>query len=444
MKDLDEGRDIVLEFDLNQYTSTSIPTTFENQLIYAIGTVNTHEILRDPIFGISSQYNDTNGDSTMNFDKKGPYLKLSRCISMYQWEETTSGKSTSYSETWSSTLIDSSRFRKKSSSRTNPRSFPFNPYTITADSLFLGNKIVLNEDIVNLLIWHEKLDSIDLNYVTDTQLRSRLTKYKLNEFYYHHNGNTTTNSVNQPLIGDTRILFEAVEPDTISIIAQLHSETNQDGYHNLGARSTKRDGQILLVKRGVHTAEDMFNGATNDNAAAAWKFRVIGFLLMVLSIVLILWPLVTTVDIASCIPSSQNTYLIPLIAMIIALPTCLFIIAVGWLAYRPAIAIPVTLVSFFFIALFYKEIYKLNEEQKNRGRDLNVNNDDGSIEQNEYESSSKFDTLSSVNDPGHKYSGENVPNDGNMNCGTVVPNGDGGSGFANALEHAPPPYLATT
>lgn len=460
MKDLDEGRDVVIEFDLNNFTNTSVPTTFENQLIHAIGDLSTPDIISDPIFGVSSQYNSTNTDNTTSFIKSDPYLKLSRSISMYQWKESSTSKSKerldgstytettySYSQTWSSTLIDSSRFHEKSSSRINPGSFPFEPFTIEADSVYLGNKIVLNEDIVSLLNWYEPLDSIDLSRVPDTSLRSRLTKHTPNGFFYRY-GNTTTSSIDQPNIGDTRILFEVVQPDTISIIARLFPDTDQDGDHNLGAHTTNRGGQLLLIERGVYTAEEMFVQADNDNTTTAWILRIVGFILMVLSILLILQPLATIVDIVpfvgDCIQSSMENCLFPLIAVIIALPTCLFIIALAWLAYRPAIAIPIMLVSLFFIVLFYWKIHKKKHEQNNGNttNTMNEDDDDGPIKPNKYENNSTTDTFSPFNSPGHNNNINIAPHNEGTNSGTYA--SSGGGGFADALDHPSPQTASNT
>jgi hypothetical protein len=455
MKDLDEGRDIVIEFDLNNFTNTSIPTTFENQLIHAIGDLNTADIITDPIFGVSSQYNVTNSDNTTASIKRYPYLKLSRSISMYQWKETSTSKTKenldgststettySYSQTWSSTLIDSSFFKEKSSTRINPGAFPFEPLTIEADPVFLGNKLELNEDIVGALNWYEPLDAIDLSNVPDPSLRSRLTKHTSNGFYYHY-GNTTTSSVNQPNIGDTRILFEVVEPDTISIIARLHSDTDKDGDSNIGPHTTNRGGQLLLIERGVYTAEEMFVQADNENTATAWILRLVGFILMVFSILLILQPLATIVDIVpfvgDFIQSSMENCLFPMIAVIIALPTCLFIIALAWLAYRPAIAIPIMLVSLCFIVFFYWKIHKKKQEQNSgvsNTNDMNQTEDDGPIKPNKFENNSTTDTFSPFNSPGH--------NNNSSSINTAPPNAGGGGGFADALDHPQPPVSSMT
>ena len=464
MKDLDEGRETVIEFDLNNFTNTSVPTSFENQLIHAIGDLNTPDIIMDPIFGVASQYSISNNTNTTDSNSTAAtqpmsitsdnYLKLSRSVSMYQWKESSMSTSKerldgstytettySYSKTWSSSLIDSSRFRETSSSRVNPGSFPFEPFTIEADPVYLGNKIILNDDVVSSFNWYEPLNTIDLNNVPDTSLRSRLTKHTSNGYYYQYS-NTTASSVDQPNVGDTRILFEVVLPDTISIIARLYPDTDRDGDHELGSHTTDRGGQLLLIERGTYTAEEMFVQADSDNTTTAWILRIVGFFLMVFSILLILQPLATIVDIVpfvgDFIQSSMENCLFPMIAVIIALPTCLFVIALAWLAYRPAIAIPIMLVSLCFIVFFYWKIHKKKQEHINSS---NENTDDDPIKPNKLENNNgTADSFSPFNTPGHN--NINIASQGGGKIEEPT-NAYSGSGFADALDHPPPPSAPT-
>ena len=470
MKDLDEGRETVIEFDLNNFTNASVPTAFENKLIHAIGDLNTPDIIMDPIFGVASQYgNFNNTDATddnstaatrLNSINADNFLKLSRSVSTYQWKETkhtttkknsngsTSTTTTySYSKAWSSSLIASSRFHQ-SIGHMNPGSFPFEPFTIEADLVYLGNKIVLNDDVVSSFDWYETLDTIDLNNVPDASLRSRLTKHTSNGYFYQYN-TATASSAAQPNIGDTRIFFEVVLPDTVSIIARLYPDTDRDGDHELGSHSTAQGSQLLLIERGVYTAEEMFVQAENDNTATAWILRIVGFFLMVFSILLILQPLATIVDIVpfvgDFIQSSMENCLFPMIAVIIALPTCLFVIALAWLAYRPAIAIPIMLISLCFIVFFYWKIHIKKQEQNNSTNgndDTDENADADPIKPNKYDcdNNDTADTYSPFNSPGHN--NINIASQGGGKNEEPT-NAHSGGSFADALDHPSPPYVTT-
>jgi Transmembrane protein 43 len=143
-----------------------------------------------------------------------------------------------------------------------------------------------------------------------------------------------------------------------------------------------------------------------------------------ISMLFILRPLATIVDIVpfvgDCMQSSMKKYRLPLVAVIVALTTCLFFIALVWLAYRPSIVIPIMLVSLFFIALFYWKIHSKNQE-KNYGSD-------GPTKPKNYESDTATDTFSSLNRPGHS---NIAPHDEGMNDG----------GFEIVLDHAQTPTM---
>jgi Transmembrane protein 43 len=452
MKDIDEGRQTILEFDLNNFTNVTIPTAFDNQLIHAVGDLSTKEILTDPIFGVSSQYNSTNM-TTVSQQTIEYFLKLSRSVDMYQWKETSSSTirhradgstytvtTYSHSKVWSSSLINSGKFHERSTSMTNPGSFPFDELTLESDPIYVGNKIILNDEIVSWVNWYEPYDMIEISRVPDTTLQSRLTKHTSNGYFYRSGSSTSTSSIDRPNVGDARITFDIVLPDTISIIAKLYPDIDNDGSPSLGTHTTTRGGELLLIERGTYTAEEMLTQADNENTTIAWILRVVGFVLNVFSILLILQPLATIVDIVpfigDFIQSTMENCLFPLIAVIIALPTCLFVIALSWLAYRPYVAIPIAVGSLLLIVLFYWRIHKKKQGQQNDdNNEINPNNDDdnGPVKPNNEVDNGNIsypDSYSPFNSPGHN----NITNTTASGKNDDVVEDD----FAGALDHPLP------
>jgi hypothetical protein len=251
------------------------------------------------------------------------------------------------------------------------RSLPFETELFIADLLYLGNIIELQDIVVDDLNWYESFDMISINNVPDATLRSQLSSYTSNGFFYRSNfsGNTSSSS-NQSSIGDARITFDVVFPDTISVISKLNPASSNVSTHDLGLYMTKRDGTLLLIERGLYTAEELFTQADQENTTMAWILRAVGFLLMVLSLLLILQPLATVVDIipfiGDFIKSTMEGCLFPCIAILIALPTSLFVISLAWLAYRPSIAYPHCSCYFSISVIFpYVRIRKskLHQEQ---------------------------------------------------------------------------------
>jgi Transmembrane protein 43 len=348
-RDLDEGRDKVLSVNLNNLTMsnnsiTGIPANIENKLIHIVGDVSTTANLTDAEFGVPSE--NSNGADNL--------LKLRRSVEMYQWYETSSTRTTknsdgsttttttySYSKQWDSRAIDSSRFHGSSlSTRTNP-SFPFASLTLLADPILLGNRILLTDAAISYLDWYEPLSSVSIANVPDSTLQSRLQLYGNNGFFYRATSAETTAS--NPAIGDTRLFFDGVEPGTVSIIAKLNPSTGSSNDNDRPSLDS------YTLERGQKTAAEMFTEAEANNTFTAWIYRFVGFFLMVVSILMLLQPIATAVDIIPFVgdwmQGALEGCIFPTIAILIALPIALFVIALSWLAYRPVIAVPICAVS---------------------------------------------------------------------------------------------------
>ncbi len=100
---LEEGSGLVLSVQ-----AASVDAKNEGKLIHVSGRATTKETLKDPIFGVSAQG-----------------LKLSRNVSMYQWQQHTTKKTTkntggssttettySYNKEWSDSHINSKNFKQ--------------------------------------------------------------------------------------------------------------------------------------------------------------------------------------------------------------------------------------------------------------------------------------------------------------------------------------------
>ena len=449
-KDLDEGREVVLELNLDQYNSTShIPKDmFANQLVHAVGNLSTSDTLMDPVFGVGG----SNSNSSNTAD--GP-LKLSRSVEMYQWKESSSTRTIktagggtrtsttySYKKQWLTYIEDSSNFHNSDYKNKNPTQFPFPELLLTADPIWLGNGgIQLSSDVASYLNWYEPVDSVSLEDVVDSSLKSQLDIFQSNGIYYHTyfnagatNGSSSTSaassSVDNPMIGDARYRFDQVPPDTISVIAVYLTNDSVDTY------TTSRGGALLLVKRGNVTAAEMFQQADDENTTLAWILRFVGFFLMVVSILLILQPLATAVDIIPFIgdflQGGLEGCLFPLIAVLIALPVSLFTVALAWLAYRPVWSVPMMALSGGIMAWLYCRAKKAKQDA-----DENSNDDDDNSVGKPPSTNYGNDTAAASSYPygsSDNYGG-NAETTNNYNSGV-------GSyqtgGFAGALDNPPP------
>jgi hypothetical protein len=290
---------------------------------------------------------------------------------------------------------------------------------LEADPILLGNLIEVSENVIASFNWYEPV-TVALDDVPDTTLKANLTMYTNSGFYYGGDRNA-------PAVGDARITFAAVEPDTISIIAQVKKGTTSN--YNLDTFTTSRDGSLLLVKRGTFTSEELFIQADADNTTLAWILRTVGFLMMFFSVLLVLQPLATAVDIIPFIgdfmQGGLEKCIFPTIAGLISIPVSLFVISMAWIAYRPYIAIPILGVSFALIVCLCIRVRKAKQD------DDENNNSNGSSE----DIKPKPDPYSSSD------YGKPQPNGGATSSATTdVASGE--EGFGSALDRPAPsaPY----
>jgi hypothetical protein len=391
--DLQEGRDSVIEIDPynNNFTSmtninsivdvdhsnnamdTSI-SNLDGQLIYTVGNLSTTDQLIDPLFGVSAvryDYNTTNITSTL---ATFSFLKIQRSVQMYQWHEYTveginGGTYKRYDKQWLSYYSDSSRFVKQSSSRINPKFPPFQSLTFIADPVNFGNTFDLTDNAtLTALNWYEPLNTISIDDVpngTAVQV-SKLTKYIPNGFLYSQ---SSSNHPDQPSIGDVHVTWDVIRPSTVSVVAQFHrAMTNQNvnstSGHNLGPYTTHRGGTILIVQNGIWTVEELFQTEAQIQNTKVWTRRGFGFLLMSVPMILVVFMCYVLSDMVECRIQRLKPLLdgaivfwivlleIVLVGMLLALPICIFIIALANIAFRPKIAVPVAASMSFFTMIY--------------------------------------------------------------------------------------------
>lgn len=347
-KDLEDGQEIVIS--LNNPNNLTAITNTRGQLIYVSGQLSSMDVLEDPDFGVGSNSS----------------LKLNREVEMYQWKETSSTRTVktsgggerrettySYDRVWSSTLINSDSFRQ-TNGHENPRNWAYEPLELVSDSITLGSFLLTN-DVVAKFNWFTTVQDLDPSTVRDD----------INVTTYNYGYFVGSGSQNAPQIGDSQVEFEQVLPDTVSIVGLSRGGTENA---TIDEYPTKRQGTILLVRRGEFTAAELFLQAEAENEQLTWILRFVGWLAMFVGILLILQPFATFVDVipfvGSCMEGGLTKCVFPLVAAIISIPTAAICIAIGWLAYRPIIAVPILVVSLGLIGwLCVRARRKHNESQ---------------------------------------------------------------------------------
>ena len=267
-KDIDEGKEVVVSIDDVAELQTN-SADFDGFLLYLQGDLSTEDALYDPIFGVGvpplTNSNNTNATQSSGNQVDAP-LKLRREVEMYQWIESSTSRTEktsgggertiteyTYSEGWSTTLIDSSTFREQRSDRVNPSSFPFEKAWWEAEPILLNGFLVLQEAAVDRLNWYEPVDNLSVSNVPNDDLAMDLSLYGNSGFFYSATDVATSN--NDPVVGDARITFTQVPTSTISIIAAFSSSNQALGsYITEGRKTFPLVGGRFFHSRGTFLA----------------------------------------------------------------------------------------------------------------------------------------------------------------------------------------------
>lgn len=140
-----------------------------------------------------------------------------------------------------------------------------------------------------------------------------------------------------PAIGDVKVEFKVVEPQTISLVARQVGDSFEP-------YTTKAGGTIELLRPGTLTSEAMFEKAIQENANLTWILRLVGVVVMVIGFAMIFSPLAVLADVVPFLGNlvGMGTFLI---SMVLGLSLSCLAIAIGWVFYRPYIGLPLLAVA---------------------------------------------------------------------------------------------------
>jgi hypothetical protein len=283
----------------------------EGRLVHTTGQASTVELLTDVNFGLAVHA-----------------IRFIRKVEMYQWKEESHSQTRNklgggtetvttytYTNAWSPTLIDSTRFHDAAGHQ-NPTTMPIAGRSQTAEAVTLGAFTLAPELI-------DKLDQTEEVAVDGSPGHPVPTGLTVDQGGYYRGANPAA-----PAVGDERITFEAVHPATVSVVAR------QVGHSLEPDRTTAVP--ILMVTYGTVSADDMFKTAESQNVTLAWILRGAGFVAMLIGFVLVFRPLVTVADVVPLIGSllGAGTFLV---ALFMALSLSTLTIGIAWIVYRPVI-----------------------------------------------------------------------------------------------------------
>ncbi|MBP2316791.1 TMEM43 family protein [Azospirillum soli] len=290
----------------------AVQSANEGRLVHVSGLATVPGPLVDPVFHVNA----------------GKALRLERRVEMYQWKQTEEsrteksvggGETTTttyrYSREWADHPIDSNAFKRREG-HANP-SMTYQGATIDARGAKLG-AFALDQSQIRQIDDYERL-------APDPAAALPPGFQWVGEQLYRGA------SPDAPQIGDLRVTFRVVPAQTLSVVA-----AQMNG--GLAGFAGVRGQTINLVQTGAHGAEAMFNQAKADEAVLTWILRVAGFVVMLISVMLMGSPLAWLASLLPFLETLVNAARFGL-ALVIAVPLTLTTIAVAWLAYRPLIGV---------------------------------------------------------------------------------------------------------
>lgn len=298
--------------------------------VYLAGMATTDATVKDPVFGIGAQA-----------------IHLLRAAEMYQWQEKTESKKEkklggseetvttyTYEKTWSRQHIPSSQF-KHPQDHQNPAEMPYGSERFTAQPVTLG-AYQLSARLLSQMEGAEPLPyPQELLAALPAALQGR-ARLSADGLYLGQNPD-------QPQIGDLRIRFSAIKPQTVSVIAQ------QSGNQLIGW--TARTGEVFeRLAMGQQSSDQMLASAEKDVKVRTWLLRLAGFVLMFIGLSMVFKPLSVLADVVPFIGNLAE-FGLGLVAGLVAISLSATTIAVAWLFYRPLISIPLLLLAIGAVVL---------------------------------------------------------------------------------------------
>jgi hypothetical protein len=296
----------------------------EGQLIHFSAEVRSNQSVRDPDFGIEA-----------------PALVLKRSVEMYQWKEkkeTTErdklggGKERvttySYEKVWDDDAISSSSFQE--SGHSNPGPLPYKDSRFAVTDARIGARQA-GENI---------LDALDSNGMQLAEAGVYPGGFRRVDAETIYRGNDP----GSPQIGDVRVRYQAVAPQTASVIAQA----NGDG---LLSWTSPAGTEIFLIETGQQPAAAMVAHAQSSNSTLGWILRAVGFALLWMAFSMMLGPLKTIAAVLPPLGRAVGMFTGG-IAFLLAAVLASVTIVLSWIFVRPLWAVSIVLAIVAVIALW--------------------------------------------------------------------------------------------
>lgn len=310
---LAEGKELAITIPAG-----SINPENDQKLVHLSAQAVTHEKLIDDVFGVNLNA-----------------LKLKREVLVYQWQEEerkqendAKKKNYTYHKVWKEGLIDSSLFQQ--AGHDNPKTVAYasdywEASHVTTGAFTLSSELVAQID----------------NYKPFPVDQSTLDSAKPYQGGFYLGANPQN-----PQVGDIQVTYKAAHPSMVSVVAQQQATYLQTFLTNSG-------GKLTLLELGRVSKDLMFQHAVEANTVLTWLLRGGGFILMVVSLVLVLNPLTALFGVIPILGQFIQSG-IGMLAFLLALSLSVIIIGFAWFAVRPVLTGILLIVAMVCWWLIYK------------------------------------------------------------------------------------------
>lgn len=310
----------------------TIDPSAEGKLIHATGLATTDEDVKDEVFGVH-----------------GKVLKLARVVEVFQWEEVrgeTDGTVT-YLKRFASQPIDAGKFREPQGHE-NTRLFPYESRVITAKNAHVG-ALPCPPTLLGKLAKFEALPPVQ--EMLDAAPLDVKSKAKVADGALFLGAKPET-----PEIGDVRVTFYVVKPETISVVAKQEASKLAPYVPNTAAaQAAGSSASVFDAVDGTEPPQNLIK--PGGDPKAAWYTRLGLLLATLIGSILFVKPFRPFVKRFG--ENTRKAFLGRLVGGAVT-GTCLATLAAAlpWLEYRPIIGGAILGVGLLFAAAISTPLLK--------------------------------------------------------------------------------------
>ena len=325
-KSINEAQSVVVEVD----DVSSLNPDLNGKLIYGVSKVQTNDILRDELLGISANA-----------------VNIWRLVEYYQLveESTTSSRGGSrsitytYKKDWVGSPINSSGFKDPQYQSANSVIIEIEDDYVAADNVSWGAyqlpSFIIDEIDEDLPIDIQISEQQKAEWEKKLQLATKTSAENIhisdNEVYFGADPSS-------PAIGDVRVTVTYTPPGVdISLMAQVQDNTFTE--------FTAKNGiGFWSVENGVVSAAQMFENKVASNLMMTWILRALGMILILIGLKMMFSLLPALLNVLPFLGSIVSAG-VGLVCIVFGLVWSFLIIGIAWLFYRPLIAIIFLLIA---------------------------------------------------------------------------------------------------